>query len=374
MTPEKIRPNLVDIDDDKRPMGDKSFGSPINCGGAKITPVEGKKEISEYDQKISKRMESQVGILRQILERQIKSKMEGLEDLAVVKDKNCKKKLDLENKVESLKSQVVEYWEKECKAQIDFTEKLFSENSGILKKLIKKSEIELEGDLKLKLQLNSDYDSGDIDAFSAINKNILKRDENSFSAEKNSHLPPLEDELKLNQENLKFKCEDLDTRLSELKYRFLGINKSSQGSKMLKTVPEKMLKTAPESFFIGERKSVGYKKSESPFKNQKENSVEPMGIIFSKRPSEVNQQKKNRKLIEKKSSMDFGIEAINVREQYARIREIQRKVDFRSSMQRGESLEKHDATRGNRRIYLRKGGLAEKLRTQELQLELEAEE
>jgi hypothetical protein len=244
----------------------------------------------------------------------------------------------LENKVQSLKCQVVEYWEKECKAQIDFTEKLFQDNSGILKKLIRKSEIELEGDLKIKLQLNSEFDSGNIDAFSAINKNILKRDENSFSPEKNSHLPPLEDELILNQQNLEFKCEDLDTRLSELKYRFLGINKSSQGSKMLETAPEKLVKTVPENFFTVERKSVSYQKSESPFGNLKENSLEkPVNVIFSERPSEASHQKKNRKLIEKKSSLDFGIEPINVRDHSARIREIQRNSDFGSSMQQGYS-------------------------------------
>jgi hypothetical protein len=314
------------------------FGSPKNCGNAKFPPVQKKSEISEYEKKLNKRMESQVGILRQILEKQIKSKMEVLDDLAVTKTKNCKKKADLENKVQSLKCQVVEYWEKECKAQIDFTEKLFQENSGILKKLIRKSEIELEGDLKIKLQLNSEFDSGNLDVFTAINKNILKRDENSFSAEKNSHLPPLEDELILNQQNLEFKCEDLDTRLSELKYRFLGINKSSQGSKMLETAPEKMLKTVPENFFTVERKSVSYQKSESPFRNLKENSLEkPVNVIFSERPSEASHQKKNRKLIEKKSSLDFGIEPINLRDHYARIREIQRNVDFGSSMHQGDS-------------------------------------
>ena len=184
------------------------------------TQIEKTCELIKYDKNTQDKLQTQIDLMKVILEKEISSKSETLRYLSSTKEKNLQKKGAMLKKISDLKSMVTDYWERESNDHIEFIDKIFDENDKNIEGIIENCEKDINEEYKIRLQLNND-NSKTVAELENISKFLMQQGQNTLSELNNNNESNI-----MGAQNIQVeKCSDFDDMLNECKYKFLGSSK-----------------------------------------------------------------------------------------------------------------------------------------------------
>ena len=270
----------------------KRDGSSYTSYDNKVSHAQ--QQSSEYQNDLNNRLNNQLEVLRCLVDKQVKDKKANQKYLSEIKQKNIQKKTEMINEVKDLKKMVNNYWEQECQAQMSYIDTLFDENLDQVSKIITNVESTYDENLTLKMKLSDDFDHN-LEDQCLINKNLLKKTDNQSSDF--DYMSGKDNVLFSGQQSLLNKCDDLENRLKELRYRFLGMHKIGPiGSNNSVAISRPKEEFSYTSYDHHNRSGIN---SKSP---NRADRVTPVAPLQQQNTSSISTDRKNRTLLEKKPS------------------------------------------------------------------------